>query len=172
MRKFLIALTVMLFAVTLTAQVRTGNIYGTVTDAEGNVLPGVSVTLRGPQIAALSTVTGATGIYRFVSLNPGQQYEITAELTGFKKATKTGIMVQVGSNVEIDLVMEVGTLEEQVTVIAVTPTIETKKTTYGQNIDKETLQSLPSARDPWVVVQLAPSVMVDRENVGGSESGQ
>jgi len=172
MRKFLIALTVMLFAVTLTAQVRTGNIYGTVTDAEGNVLPGVSVVLRSPQIAPLSTVTGATGIYRFVSLNPGSQYEITAELTGFKKVTKTGVVVQVGSNVEIDLVMEVGTLEEQVTVIAVTPTIETKKTTYGQNVDKETLQSLPSARDPWVVMQLAPSIMVDRENVGGNESGQ
>jgi hypothetical protein len=172
MRKFLIALTVLLFAATLTAQVRTGNIYGTITDAEGNVLPGVSVTLTGPQLAPLSTVTGATGIYRFVSLSPGSQYEITAELTGFKKATKTGIIVQVGSNSQINLAMEVGTLEEQVTVVAVTPVIETKKTTYGQNVDKETLQSLPSARDPWVVMQLAPSIMVDRENVGGNESGQ
>jgi len=172
MRKFLIALSVLLFAVTLTAQVRTGNIYGTVSDAEGNVLPGVSVTLAGPQLASLSTVTGATGIYRFVSLSPGSLYEISAELTGFKKAVKTGVIVQVGANVQIDLVMEVGTLEEQVTVVAVTPIIETKKTTYGQNIDKETLQSLPSARDPWVVMQLAPSIMVDRENVGGNESGQ
>ncbi len=172
MRKFLIALTVLLFAVTLTAQVRTGNIYGTVTDAEGNILPGVSVTLRGPQMAPISTVTGSTGIYRFPSISPGTQFEITAELTGFKKAIKTGVIVQVGGNVQIDLQMEVGTLEEQVTVIAVSPIIETKKTTYGQNVDKETLQSLPTARDPWVVMQLAPAIMVDRENVGGNESGQ
>jgi hypothetical protein len=172
MRKFLIVLSVLLFAVTLTAQVRTGNIYGKITDTEGNVLPGVSVTLKGAQIAPLTTVTGATGIYRFVSLSPSSEYEITAELTGFKKSTKTGIIVQVGASVDINLVLEAGTLEEQVTVIAVSPIVDTKKTTVGQNIDKETLQSLPSARDPWVVVQLAPAIMVDRENVGGNESGQ
>ena len=172
MRKFLIVLSVLLFAVTLTAQVRTGNLYGKVTDTEGNVLPGVSVTLKGPQMAAMATVTGATGLYRFVSLSPGTTYEISAELTGFKKATQTGVIVEVGGNVEINLIMEVGTLEEQVTVVAVSPIIETKKTTVGQNINKEALQSLPTARDPWTVIQLAPSIMVDRENVGGNESGQ
>jgi hypothetical protein len=172
MRKFLIVLSLMLLAVTLTAQVRTGNIYGKITDAEGNPLPGVSVILKGAQMAPLTTVSGPTGLYRFVSLSPSSEYEITAELTGFKKTTKTGIIVPVASNVQIDLKMEVGTLEEQVTVIAVSPIIETKKTTVGQNLDKEALQSLPSARDPWVVLQLAPSIMVDRENVGGNESGQ
>jgi Carboxypeptidase regulatory-like domain len=172
MRKSLIVLSLLLFAVTLTAQVRTGNIYGTVKDSEGNVLPGVSVMLRSPQMAPLTTVTGSTGLYRFPSVPPGNAYEVTAELTGFKKATKTGIIVEVGSNVDIPLVMEVGTLEEQVTVVAVTPVIETKKTTYGQNVNKEALQSLPTARDPWTVIQLAPSIMLDRENIGGNESGQ
>jgi Carboxypeptidase regulatory-like domain len=172
MRKFLIVLSLLLFAVTLSAQVRTGNIYGKITDPEGNVLPGVSVSLRSPEMAPLTTVTGATGLYRFVSLPPGDKYDITAELTGFKKATKTGIIVQVTTNVEINLTMEVGTLEEQVTVVAISPVIETKKTTVGQNLNKEALQSLPTARDPWTVLQLAPGIMVDRENVGGNESGQ
>jgi hypothetical protein len=172
MRKFLIVLSLLLFAVTLSAQVRTGNIYGKVTDPEGNVLPGVSVSLRSPSMAPLTTVTGATGLYRFVSLPPGDKYDITAELTGFKKATKTGVIVQVTTNVEINLTMEVGTLEEQVTVVAISPVIETKKTTVGQNLNKEALQSLPTARDPWTVLQLAPAIMVDRENVGGNESGQ
>jgi hypothetical protein len=172
MKKFLVVLSVLLFAVTLTAQVRTGNIYGKITDTEGNPLPGVSVTLTGPQMAPLTTVTGATGVYRFVSISPGNEYAIAAELTGFKKATQTGAIVQIGSNVEINLIMEVGTLEEQVTVVAQTPIVDTKKTTVGQNIDKEAMQSLPTARDPWVVMQLAPSIMVDRENVGGNESGQ
>ena len=172
MKKFLVILSVLVFAAALTAQVRTGNIYGKITDSEGNPLPGVSVTLTGPQMAALTTVTGATGIYRFVSISPGSAYGLSAELSGFKKATQTGVIVQLGSNVEINLIMEVGTLEEQVTVIAQTPIVDTKKTTVGQNIDKEALQSLPSARDPWVVMQLAPAIMVDRENVGGNESGQ
>jgi hypothetical protein len=172
MKRFLVILSVLLFAVTLTAQIRTGNIYGKITDTEGNPLPGVSVTLKGTQMAPLTTVTGATGIYRFVSLSPGSEYELTAELSGFKKATKTNIIVQLLANVEMNLTMEVGTIEEQVTVVAQTPVVDTKKTTVGQNLGKEAMQSLPTARDPWVVIQLAPSIMIDRENVGGNESGQ
>lgn len=172
MKRFLVILSVLLFASTLTAQIRTGNIYGKITDTEGNPLPGVSVGLKGPQMAPLTTVTGATGVYRFVSLSPGRNYEITAELSGFKKAIKTGVIVELASNVEMNLTMEVGTLEEQVTVVAQTPVVDTKKTTVGQNLDKEAMQSLPTARDPWVVIQLAPSIMIDRENVGGNESGQ
>ena len=171
MRKFLVVLSLLLMAVTVSAQVRTGNIYGKVTDTEGNALPGVSVSLKGTQMASLTTVSGETGIFRFVSLSPGT-YEVSAELTGFKKASQTGIVVNLGSNVEVNLTMEVGTLEEQVTVVAQTPVVDVKKTVVGQNIDKEAMQSLPTARDPWVVLQLAPSIMVDRENVGGNESGQ
>jgi len=172
MKKFLVVLSLMLFAVTLTAQVRTGNIYGKITDTEGNPLPGVSVTLRGPQMAPLTTVTTEMGIYRFVSIPPGSSYEVSAELTGFKKESRTGIIVNVGSNSEINLTMAVGTLEEQVTVVAQTPVVDTKKTTVGAMVDKEAMQSLPSARDPWVVMQMAPAIMLDRENVGGNESGQ
>ncbi len=172
MRRFLVVLSVLVFAATLTAQVRTGNIYGKITDSEGNLLPGVSVTLTGPQMAPLVTLTGAAGLYRFVSVPPGNEYSVKAELQGFKTETKTNIIVQVGGNSEINLAMTVGTLEEQITVIAETPIVDTKKTTVGQNVDKEAMQSLPSARDPWVVMQMAPSIMLDRENVGGNESGQ
>jgi len=171
MKKSLIVLSLLLLAVTLTAQVRTGTIYGKVTDTEGNPLPGVSIMLTSSQIGALTTVSGPTGIYRFLSLSP-YTYDLAAELTGFKKETRVGIIVQIGTNVEINVVLEVGTLEEQVTVVAQTPVVDTKKTTVGQNVDKEMMQSLPSARDPWVVIQLAPSIMIDRENVGGNESGQ
>jgi hypothetical protein len=68
--------------------------------------------------------------------------------------------------------MEIGKLEEEVTVTAITPVIDAKKTSVGKNVNQEDLQSLPSARDPWVVMQMAPSIILDRENVGGSESGQ
>ena len=172
MKKFLVVLSVLLFAVTLTAQVSTGNIYGKITDSEGNPLPGVSVQLTGPQMAALMTVSGASGLYRFPSLSPGRAYTITAELTGFKKTSRTNVIVEIGSSSEINLALEVGTLDEQITVVAQTPVVDTKKTAVGQNIDKETMQSLPTARDPWVVLQLAPSIMIDRENIGGTESGQ
>jgi hypothetical protein len=172
MKRFLIVLSVLLFAVTLTAQVRTGNIYGKIVDTEGNPLPGVSVTLTGTQMAPMTQVTNEMGIYRFVSLSPSDKFDISAELTGFKKETRTGIIVSIGSNAEINLTMAVGTIEEQITVVAQTPIVDTKKTSVGANITKEAMQSLPTARDPWVVMQLAPAIMLDRENVGGNESGQ
>jgi hypothetical protein len=172
MKRFLVVLSLMLLAMTVSAQVRTGNIYGKITDSEGNPLPGVSVTLKGPQMSPLTTVSTETGIYRFVSVPPANTYEVMAELSGFKKAARTGIIVTIGSNAEINLAMEVGTLEEQVTVVAQTPVVDTKKTSVGANIDKEAMQSLPTARDPWVVMQMAPAIMLDRENVGGNESGQ
>jgi hypothetical protein len=168
----LITLCVLLLAVSAFAQQRTGNIYGKVADPEGNGLPGVTVTLTGSLTAPLTTVTSAEGNFRFLSLPPAKDYALKAELTGFKSRTEEGVIIVVGGNTNLILTMEMGALEEQVTVTAVTPMVDTKKTAVGTNVTQEVLQSLPTARDPWVVLQMAPSVIVDRENVGGAESGQ
>lgn len=172
MRKSLIVLFVLLVSISAFAQIRSGNIIGKVTDTEGTPLPGVTVTLTAPVLSAVTSITSETGAFRFLSLPPGSEYTLTAELTGFKKQIKTGIIVAVGQNSEINLAMEMGKLEEEVTVTAVTPTVDAKKTSVGKNVTQEILQSLPSARDPWVVMQMTPAIIMDRENVGGNESGQ
>lgn len=172
MRKTLIALCVLLLAVFAIAQQRTGTVYGKVVDQEGNALPGVTVTLTGNLTAPLTTVSSAEGSFRFLSLPPAKDYALKAELTGFKTRTEEGIIIVIGGNTNITLTMEMGALEEQITVTAVSPMVDTKKTSVGANVTQEVLQSLPTARDPWVVLQMAPSVIVDRENVGGAESGQ
>ena len=173
MKKGFIIFAVLLLTVSFAAaQVRTGTLYGKVTDSEKTPLPGVTVTISSNILASLTTITSAQGMFRFPSLSPAEDYKLTAELTGFKKAQKTGIIITIGATVAIDLTLEIGTIEEQVTVVAVTPVIDAKKTTVGANVGKEAMQSLPSARDPWVVLQLAPAIMMDRENVGGNESGQ
>ena len=172
MKKALIVLAVLVFSMSLVAQQRTGNIYGKIVDAERNPLPGVTITLTGPQMAPMTTVTSEVGMYRFPSVPPGSEYMIKAELQGFKTQSQGSIVVNIGGNSEINLVMEVGKLEEQVTVTASTPIVDTKKTATAMNVGKEEMQSLPTARDPWVVMQLAPSIMLDRENIGGNESGQ
>jgi len=173
MKKSLIMMAVfLLLSVSLMAQVRTGTIYGRVTDTQGVPLPGVSVTLKSNYIAPLTVITDDSGIFRFMSLGPGKDYALTAELQGFKRAEKTGIIVTIGMQSKIDLTIEQGTVEEEVTVVAVTPTVDAKKTSIGKNINQEILQSMPSARDPWNVMQMAPSIIMDRENVGGNESGQ
>ena len=172
MRKSLSFLLVLLLAVTLSAQVRTGNIYGRVVDTEGNPLPGVTVTLTGSKTAPMTAITSAEGNFRFISLPPANDYALKAELEGFKTVIRENIIVVVGGNVNITLTMEMGALEEEVTVVAETPVVDTKKTAVGTNVTHEVLQELPTARDPWVILQMAPSVIVDRENVGGAESGQ
>ena len=172
MKKSLIFLSVLLLAVAGMAQVRTGTIYGTVTDTQGTPLPGVSVTLSSSAGAPITQVTDDMGIFRFPNLAPRGGYSLKAELQGFKKQEKTDIIVGLGQNAKIDLVMEQGALDEQVTVVAVTPTVDAKKTAVGKNVTQEILQSLPSSRDPWNVMQMAPGIIMDRENVGGTESGQ
>jgi hypothetical protein len=172
MKKFSVLLFCALFAVTLSAQQRTGNITGTVVDDQGNALPGVNLTLTGGTIAPIPSQTNAEGKFRFLSLFPGNDFAIKAELPGFKTKTETGIIVNVSRSSDITITMEQGALEEQVTVIATTPVVDAKKTQITHTVNYAMLQSLPTARDPWVVLQMTPSVQMDRENVGGVESGQ
>ena len=172
MKKFLSVLFVLTLAVSLGAQTRTGNIYGRVLDQEGNGLPGVSVTLISSLSAPTTVITSATGDFRFISLPPAKDYKIKAELPGFKTRTEEEIVVSLGNSTNAVIKMEQGVVAEQITVVAISPTIDTKKTSTGKNVDQQTLQSLPTARDPWVIMQMAPSIIMDRENVGGNESGQ
>ncbi len=172
MKKSRILLSVLMLSASLMAQVRTGTIWGHVTDSQGAALPGVSVTLMSPFSAPMSSLTDQQGAFRFISLNPSNKYSLTAELQGFKKQEKTGIIVVIGQQSKIDLTMDQGKIEEEVTVVAVTPTVDAKKTSVGKNVTQEILQDLPTARDPWNVMQMVPSIQMDRENVGGSESGQ
>ena len=172
MRKVLTFLCVLLFTVPLVAQVRTGNITGTIVDSEGNPLPGVTVTLTGFTIAPMISISSTGGSFRFISLHPGKDYAVKAELEGFKTKRETGIIVSVGAGTDIEVVMEMGAIEEEITVIAVSPIVEIKKTAVTTSVNYQILQSLPSARDPWVILQMVPSIQVDRENIGGNESGQ
>ena len=172
MKKFLALLFCASFAIGLAAQQRTGNISGTVTDDQGNALPGVNLTLTGATIGEIPMVSSAEGKFRFLSLFPANDYAIKAELQGFKTKTETGIIVNVARNSDITITMEQGGIEEQITVVAQTPVVDPKKTQITHTVSYEMLQSLPSARDPWVVLQMTPSVQMDRENIGGVESGQ
>lgn len=171
-RKIFIISFVLLFSCSLMAQTRTGNIYGTIVDEEGNPLPGVTVTLTGMLTAPTPAVTNQQGKFRFLSLSPARDYILKAELQGFKTTTRGNIIIAAGANVEIALTMEIGSISEEVTVTAPTPVVDTKKTTIGINIDHETLQSLPSSRDPWDIINLAPSVVITMDNVGGIDAGQ
>lgn len=172
MKKLSILLCCLLLPLAMTAQERTGNINGIVVDKDGIPLPGVNLIVTGATIAPMTTQSNSEGRFRFISLHPATTYVLKAELQGFKSRTETGIIIEVGKNADLRIVMEQGTLEEQVTVVAQTPMVQAKKTQVTNTIGYEQLQSLPTARDPWVVLQLTPGLFIDRENIGGNESGQ
>src|SRR6185436_5027661 len=105
------------------AQRTTGEIIGKVVDESGSILPGVTVTLRGAGVAGTPTVvTSAAGTYRFPVLPPGT-YDVEYTLGGFTTLKREAIPIAVGSTVELDATMNVGVLEESVTVSGESPIV-------------------------------------------------
>jgi hypothetical protein len=149
-----------------------GSIKGTVADPEGVSLPGVTVTLTGSKTAPRTVITSEHGNFRFLNLSVASDYTVKFELVGFKTIIREKQVVSYGRDVILDVTMEPAKLEESITVVGETPVIDTKRTQVGVNITSEMIMSLPTSRNPWVMLALAPGMMVDREDVGGSDAGQ
>jgi hypothetical protein len=171
MKRWLCSLALLLgVAQTVQAQLQSGSISGTITDEQGGVMPGVTITLRGVDVTAMFT-TDATGQYRFLNLAPGS-YTVTAELQGFATIVRDQISVEVGKNVELALQMKIATLAETVTVSGAIPLLDSKQTGTSTNITADELEKIPTSRDPFAIMRSVPGVLVDRVNVGGNETGQ
>src|SRR6476646_6804254 len=154
------------------AQSQTGEIFGKATDQSGGVLPGVTVTLTGPVLLQpLTAVTSETGTYQFPRLDIGT-YTVKFELAGFKSVVNEGILVTVGFSAQINAQMGITAVQEVITVTGQSPIVDTRDTGTKQTFTNELLQSIPSARDPWVILQQTAGIAMDRENVGGNMSGQ
>lgn len=156
-------------ASTASAQVFTGRVDVTIEDATGGRLPGVNVDLTGPVIQ--SQATDAQGQAHFLNLPVGT-YSLKAALSGFNGYTNNVVEVVSGASTPVAVKLAVAGTAETVNVEAATPVIDVKRDTTTTNVTLEELQNIPSARDPWVVMQTVPTVYMDRVNVGGAESGQ
>jgi Carboxypeptidase regulatory-like domain/TonB dependent receptor-like, beta-barrel/TonB-dependent Receptor Plug Domain len=149
----------------------TGSIYGTVVDESGGVLPGVTATLSGP-VAPQTTYTDTRGSFHFLGLSPDTSYVVTCALQGFATVKQENVGVTLGQNTNIRITMKLSTVAATVTVSGETPLLDTRQDVKGHVFTQAELNKLPTARDPWVILQQTPSVLVDRMNVGGSQSGQ
>jgi carboxypeptidase family protein len=163
------ALCVALWAIPSAAQVYTGRIDVTVTDSTGALLPGATVEAMGPQRAV--GVSDTRGEVHLLNLPPGT-YVVTAKLSGFTDYKNENVPVGSGVSVPLTIALGVGGVATAVEVTAESPIIDTKKNTVATNVSLDELQNIPSSRDPWVVLQTVPGIIVDRVNVGGAESGQ
>lgn len=173
-RKTLVAsvLMLMLGVASAFAQQQTGEIFGKAADTSGAVLPGATVTVSGPSlIQPRVAVTSETGTYRIPELPIGT-YTVTFELTGFRTIALQDIRVTIGFRAQVNAAMELSTVQETVTVTGASPLVDTREVGTKASFDLETLQNIPSARDPWVMLEKTPGIVMDRANVGGNQSGQ
>ncbi|MES1245669.1 MAG: TonB-dependent receptor [Acidobacteriota bacterium] len=169
--RWALAVLVVLLAAALpaAAQLQTGDLYGTVKGADGGALPGATVTLEGigsPRVQ----VTETDGQFRFLGLYPGT-YKLTAELSGFSTLEYPDIAIRIGGKTQIEVTLS-GAVEDVITVTGESPLIDERQVNRGANVPAVELDKVPTARDPWSLLSLAPGVLVDRFNLGGNESGQ
>jgi hypothetical protein len=150
----------------------TGEIYGKVTDASGGVVPGATVTISSPVlIQPLTAVSSATGAYRFPGVPIGT-YSVKFELAGFKTVVKEGVRIEIGLNAQVNASLPVSQMQEVVTVTGESPIIDIQSNARQNVFNNEALQTIPTGRDPWVILQQSASIVMDRENIGGNQGGQ
>ncbi len=170
LRRWAVAASVLALAAPAFPQQQSGNIYGKCVDDQQAVLPGVSVTLEGggaPQTA----FTDAKGGFHFLNLAPNL-YTLTASLQGFSTVRRENVSVTLGQNTELTIPMSLSSVTATVTVSGDTPLLDTRHSDSGHTFTQAELSEIPTARDPWVILQQSPGVLVDRVNVGGSQGGQ
>ena len=142
---------------------------GKVVDGDGNPIPGVTVTLSGigaPQVF----VTAANGNYRFLNQSPGR-YDVRAELSWFLDH-RTGPSTSASARTPRSTSRCHRRFPKRSPSAPQTPLIDVRNTGTGSDVNQQELREVPSARDPWVVLQTVPGVLVSTVNVGGNQSGQ
>ena len=172
-RALSISVLLLLLALPALAQLESGNLYGTVKDPNGGLLPGATVTLSGGGATQVK-VTDSLGRFRFPGLAPSSNYTVRAELQGYSPFEATDLVVNVGRNTSIDLTLPAA-VTDVINVVAEKvdqPLLDPRRFSSGNTVTNADLERIPSARDPWAVLQSTPGVLTDRVNVGGSESGQ
>ena len=149
------------------AQFDRGSISGTIKDEQGGVIPGATVSVVNQQTRqSQSTVTDGTGFYTFPNLLPGQ-YDVLAELQGFKKANRTSITLDATGKQTIDFALQTGTLSEEVTVTGYSPVLQTD-VTVRKTVEAKDIEQLAFAgRNPIGVVSLKAGVVGGNFNSRG-----
>ena len=146
------------------AQTFTGGVRGVVTDS-GGVVPGVTVTLVSEASGATrDAVSNDQGNYNFSAVPPGT-YTVKAELTGFKTFENKGVRVGTQQFVTLDIKLDVGQLQETITVTGDAPLIDTSNASTGAIIDSTQLETLPTAgRSAFLFAVTVPTVVASGDS--------
>ena len=151
------------------------SITGTVRDASGAVLPGVTVEATSPVLIekARTVVTDGNGQYRIIDLRPGP-YDVTFTLTGFNTVRRQGLELSGSITATVDADLRVGALQETVVVTGAAPLVDVQSVQQQRVLDKEIIDTLPSGRTTMNVAVLIPGMQLsttfsgEGQDVGGS----
>jgi hypothetical protein len=169
-RASLFCLLILSFVSPALAQEQSGSIQGVVRDAQGGVLPGVTVEARSARNAGVNTsVTDTAGVYRFHALPPGS-YDFTATLSGFSPA-KSSATVVLGQSLKVDLTLKVGGMTETVQVTGEAPLIDTKANAATATVTKEMIDLIPKGRGLLTLLTQVPGTNNESRNGGLSIDG-
>ncbi len=154
------------------AQIEQGRLSGNVKDAQGGVLPGVTVTATSPAlIGSRTAITETDGQFLLANL-PSGVYTLRFELAGFQTVLRESIRLSQGSTLSVDIDLQVATLAETITVTGESPVVDTTTTKVGSEFNYETLAGVPSATDLWASLAQTPGVRMRGYDVGGSHKSQ
>src|SRR6266852_2117720 len=157
----------LLASLPLRAQSTYGTISGSVVDSSGAAIADAQVTLTNLGTSEKRTQsTGSDGLYSFVNLFPGR-YRVDAEKTGFKRTSRTDIVVEVQQTSRIDLTVQVGEVTQTVEVTGETPLLQPETSSLGQVVDQREATELPlNGRNIFNLAFVAPSVVPQGNSYG------
>lgn len=160
------------------AQETRSSLFGRVLDPTGSTVAGASIIVRNADTGvALKYQSNQSGYYEATLLLPGP-YEITAEMSGFKKLNRRGLILPVSSRLEVDLTLELGGMAESVSVTAEAPLLETNAVSSGRVLDNKEVMELPvMGNSAMLLVKLTPGIQTGgvnnylalHSNAGGSD---
>jgi len=142
-------------------QSTTSTLTGVVKDTSGAVIPAgkVQVINEGSGVA-ISAVSNAAGLYHVIGLSPAS-YRVEAEAKGFQKLVHPGIVVQISETVQVDLTLQLGNVQETISVAALTPVLQTQSSGIDQLVERQMINGMPMLnRTSTALLALIPGATI------------
>lgn len=150
-----------------------GSIYGRIIDVSGAALTGVQILAHSPSVGGtFKAVSDSVGDYRLKDLPPGEGYILEAELPGFDRFVRTGVVIRAGLNITVEIALKVGSQAQTIEVSGEAPLLETQSAEQTVNLDGELLRNVPlSGRHDWSdSLQVTPGIISASSDAYGGQT--
>ncbi|HYT76557.1 MAG TPA: TonB-dependent receptor [Vicinamibacterales bacterium] len=168
-RRLALVLVLLVLPAVARAQQFKANLTGTVTDAQGAVIPGVTVAATNTDTnVSAESVTDSNGVFSIKDVVPGR-YKVTATLPGFKTFVREGIVLHTAETATIQVKLDLGKVEETVTVSAGLSEVETNQSVLSQTMDNKKVSELPlNGRQVYMLLQLTSGTLFTQQTFGAT----